>query len=53
MIKYDYIQLSTKYHLSNDTLDDRVARAGAVTLVNQLVVSAPAIQVLVLICRLG
>lgn len=44
---------SPQDHLPDNSLDDRVTRPRAVTLINQLVVSAATIQVLVLICRLG
>ena len=45
--------LCTQDHLPDDSLDHGVAGASAVTLVNELVVSAAAVQVLVLIGRLG
>lgn len=40
-------------HLPDNSLDNRVTWPCAVTLINQLVMSAATIQVLVLICRLG
>ena len=53
MILIRYIHLSTEDHLPDNTLDYRVTWPGAVTLFNELVVSAPAVQVLVLVSRLG
>ena len=54
LIKIQHFEnLSPQDHLPDDSLDHGVTGPSAVTLINQLVMSAAAIQVHVLICRLG
>ena len=48
-----YLLSRPQDHLPDNSLDNRVTWPRAVTLINQLVMSAATIQVLVLICRLG